>query len=264
MKIIVCTLVINDWYYDIVRYAIRNLTVYCDKHDYELIIDDGKDLNTVYDGKRDIQWYKILLIKKLMLEKDFDYLFWYDIDSQINNHSIKLEYFIDKYLSNNSDIELVATQDRTTLNTGMMFIKKTDYIISLMDRIWNNENEFDKSFHEQTSFEQLYNNDIDLRKKVFILPYGPLKDELVVFWSQFNPEKTFIIHCARCSNNIFTFYMMMDLYYRGKLDEENDDDYKERLDWINNRSIFETQMILNNIDVPIIKSRRMKKLFKIE
>ena len=138
MKILVCTLVINDWYYDVVRYSIKNLTSYCNKHNYELYLDDGKGLDTVYDGKRDIQWYKILMIKKLMLEKDFDYLFWYDIDSQINNHDIKLEYFIDKYLVNNSDTELVATQDRTTLNTGMMFIKKSEYIISLMDKIWNN------------------------------------------------------------------------------------------------------------------------------
>ena len=39
MKILVCTMVINDWYYDIVKYAIKNLTTYCDKHNYELIID---------------------------------------------------------------------------------------------------------------------------------------------------------------------------------------------------------------------------------
>ena len=263
MKILVCTLVINDWYYDIVRYAIKNLTNYCNKHNYELIIDDGKGLDTVYDSKRDIQWYKILMIKKLMLEKDFDYLFWYDIDSQINNHDIKLEYFIDKYLVNNSDTELVATQDRTTLNTGMMFIKKSEYIISLMDKIWNNENEFDKSFHEQTSFEQLYHNDIEIRKKVFILPYGPLKDELVVFWPQFNPKTTFIIHCCRCSHDRLSFYYMMDLYYRSKLDEENVEEHKERVNWIDNRSIDEVQMLLNGINVPRFYSRRVKNIFNV-
>ena len=264
MKILVCTMVINDWYYDIVRYAIKNLTTYCDKHNYELIIDNGKGLNTVYDGTRDIPWYKILVIKKMMLEKDFDYLFWYDIDSQINNQDIKLEYFIDNYLSNNSDIELVASQDRTTLNTGMMLIKKSDYIISLMDRIWNNQNEFDKSFHEQASFEQLYHNDIELRKKVKILSYGPLKDELVVGWPQFNPEKTFIIHCSRCSHDKLGFYYMMDLYYRGKLDEENDDEYKGRLNWINNRSILEISLICNGTYVPRFYSRRVKNIFNVE
>ena len=48
MKIIVCTLAINDWYQDIVRYGLRNLKKYCNTHNYTCMIDYGKD-DTVYD-----------------------------------------------------------------------------------------------------------------------------------------------------------------------------------------------------------------------
>ena len=56
---------------------------------------------------------------------------------------------------------------------------------------------------------------------------------------------------------------MMDLYYRSKLDEENDNDYKERMDWLNNRSLSEVQMILNGINVPRFYSRRVKNIFNV-
>ena len=263
MKILVCTLCINDWYYDVVRYAIRNLTKYCNTHNYQLVIDYGKGDNTVYDGKREPAWYKLLLIRKLMIEKDFDYLFWYDIDSQIITHDIKLEYFIEKHFTDSS-IDLVLTQDRTTFNTGTMFMRKSDFIIDLMTRTWNNQNEFDKAFWDQTSMEELYKRDENIQSKIKILPFGPIKDELVVCWSVFDPEKTFIIHCARCSHNKLDFYFMMDLFYIFKLDEENDDEYNFRIDWIKNKSVKYIENICNGIDSPRVYSRRVKNIFNVE
>jgi len=263
MKILVCTLCINDWYYDVVRYAIKNLSKYCEIHNYDLIIDYGKDENTVYDGKREPAWYKLLLIKKLMLEKDFDYLFWYDIDSQIINHDIKLEYFIEKHFTD-PNIDLILPQDRTTFNTGTMFMRKSDFIIELMTRTWDNPNNFDRSFWDQTSMEELYKRDESIQSKIQILPFGSVKDELVVDWSNFDPEKTFIIHCARCSHNKLDFYFMMDLFYMFKLDEENEDEYNIRIDWIKNKSVKHIQGICNGIDAPRLYSRRVKNIFKID
>ena len=263
MKILVCTLCINDWYYDVVRYAIRNLTKYCDTHNYELIIDYGKGDDTVYDGKREPAWYKLLLIKKLMIEKDFDYLFWYDIDSQIIRHDIKLEYFINKHFTDSS-INLVLRQDRTTFNTGTMFMRKSDFIIDLMTRTWDNPNEFDKTFWDQTSMEELYKRDETIQRKIKILPFGPTGYELVVTWPNFNPEKTFIIHCERCSHNKLDFYFMMDIFYIFKLDEENEDEYNIRIDWIKNKAVKHIQDIRNGINVPRLYSRRVKNIFNVE
>ena len=115
----------------------------------------------------------------------------------------------------------------------------------------------------QSKSSRLYHNDIEIRKKVFILPYGQLKDELVVFWPQFNPKKTFIIHCCRCSHDRLSFYYMMDLYYRDKLDEENVEEHKERVNWIDNRSIDEVQMILNGVNIPRFYSKRVKNIFNV-
>ena len=263
MKILVCTLCINDWYYDIVKYAIRNLTMYCENHNYELIIDYGKGDHTVYDGKREPAWYKLLLIKKLMMEKKFDYLFWYDIDSQIIRHDIKLEYFVEKHFTD-PNIDLVLSQDRTTFNTGTMFMRKSDFIIDLMSRAWDNPNEFDRSFWDQTSMEEIYKRDESIQSKIHILPFGPIKDELVVGWANFDPEKTFIVHCSRCSHNKLEFYFIMDLFYIFKFDEENEDEYNHRIDWIKNKSVKYIQDICNGIDSPIQFSRRVKNIFNFE
>ena len=263
MKIIVCTLCINDWYYDVVRYAIRNLTNYCNTHNYNLIVDYGKGSDTIYDGKREPAWYKLLLIKKIMLEQDFDYLFWYDIDSQIIRHDIKLEYFIEKHFTD-SIIDLVLPQDRTTFNTGTMFMRKSNFIIELMIQTWENPNEFDRNFWDQTSMEELYKRDESIQSKIKILPFGPIKNELVIGWTHFDPEKTFIIHCARCSHNKLDFYFMMDLFYIFKLDEENEHEYKLRIDWIKNKAVKYIEDICNGIDSPRPYSRRVKNIFNVE
>ena len=95
MKIIVCTLAINDWYRDIVKYALRNIELYTRKHGYYVSIHTDKETNSIFDGKRAPCWYKIKLIQKLMREHpNSDYIFWIDADSQILKHDIKLEYFI--------------------------------------------------------------------------------------------------------------------------------------------------------------------------
>jgi hypothetical protein len=198
-----------------------------------------------------------------MLEKEFDYLLWYDIDCQLRRHDIKLEYFIEKHFTN-PETRIVLTMDKTTFNTGVMFLKKSDFVIDLMTRAFENTNEFDKSFWDQTSMEDIYKRDESIRKYINIIPYGHLKDELVVFWSQFDPEKSFILHCARCSQDRLGFYYMMDLYYIFKLDEESEEEYNTRLDWINNKSVIEIQQICNNIYVPRRYSRRVKNIFNLQ
>ena len=55
----------------------------------------------------------------------------------------------------------------------------------------------------------------------------------------------------------------MYLYYRSKLDEENVEEHKERVNWIDNRSIDEVQMLLNGINVPRFYSRRVKNIFNV-
>lgn len=234
MKLTVCTLAINDWYVDIVKYGLKNLRNYSNLHGYDCIIDYGKN-DTVYDNKRQEPWYKILLIEKILKTTDSDYVIWIDADCQILKPEIKLEYFIEKYFD--IETELVLTQDNNIFNTGVMFIKNSTFNRSLMSKIWNNtDGDFFKDFHEQTAFAQLYEHDINIKKCVKIIEYG-IKDELVVYWSNYYPGTHFLLHSARCTFDRLAFMYMMDLYYIYKLDEETEAQYRDRLNWINNANI---------------------------
>jgi len=261
MNIVVCTLAINDWYRDIVKYALRNIKYYSDKHNYKFIIEDENSKLFTYDKERAPCWYKIKLITYILKNIDCDYILWIDADSQILKHDVKIQYFIEKYFE--KDTELVLTQDTNILNTGVMLIKKSDFNIDLMNKIWNTDDaEYFKDFHEQTSLANLYTKYVEIRNRVKIIPYG-IKDELVVYWGNYYPGNNFIIHCARCSNNALSFMYMMDCYYPFKLDEENNEEYEDRVKWLITTEICRAD-IENNKNVEIKYSARCKKNFEIK
>ena len=256
MNIVVCTLAINDWYRDIVKYALRNINQYCNKHNYKCIIEDENTYLFNYDKTRAPCWYKIKLIEYILENIDCDYIFWIDADSQILKNDVKLEYFIEKYFE--KDTEIVLTQDTQILNTGVMFIKKSEFNINLMKKIWNTEEtDYFKDFHEQTSLANLWNINYNIKKHIKVIPYG-VKDEIVVYWANYYPGNNFIIHCARCSQDPLSFMYMMDIYCPIKLDEENDEEYIERLKWLT------TPELCNNVKLERKYSARCKKKFQMK
>ena len=264
MKITVCTLAINEWYQDVVRYGLKNLENYCNTHNYECIIDYGIN-DTVFDSLRQEQWYKILLIEKILKCNNSDYIVWIDADCQILKPTTRLEYFIEKYFDSN--VELIVTQDNNVLNTGVMFIKNSQFNLELMRKIWeNSDGDFFKDFHEQTSLAELYTNNTDIKEKIKIIPYGD-KDELVCYWANYYPGKNFLLHSARCSHDTLSFMYMMDQYYIYKLDEETEDEYNIRMEWLNNESqcVEDARKLLNGEYVPRNYSARcIKYLEKIK
>jgi hypothetical protein len=263
MKIVLCTLAINDWYRDIVKYALKNIQYYCNKHNYDCVIHTELDIDTVFDNTRAPCWYKIKLIEKLLKEKKYDYIVWLDADCQILKHEVPLDYFINKYFKH--DTEIVLTQDTNTFNTGIMFIKNSKFNLNLMDRIWNNATDFFKDFHEQTSFAEIFESDDTIKKHVAVVPYG-IKDEIVVYWANYYPGNNFLIHCARCAFDKLSFMFMMDSYYPFKLDEEDEEEYKERIQYLNDAEICrkDIDMWLRNEYVPRKYSARCKKNFNIQ
>lgn len=232
MKIIVCSIGINDWYIDIVKYSFRNIETYCNIHNYKHIIHktDGNDYDFIYDKKRAPPWYKIKLLKHILETEDCDYVFWIDADCQILSLSVKLEYFIDKYFKSDN-IHLALTQEDDLINTGIMFLKKSKENISLLERIWDVKDKHFELFHEQSALINLYRNDKKIRDMTYIIPYGEQKDELVVYWGNYNPAKNFIIHLAGCHDKLSLTYMM-DMFYINKLDEETCEEYKDRINWL--------------------------------
>jgi len=263
MKILICTLSINEWYTEIVKYSLKNIKTYAGLHNYECVISYGED---IFDKKRKEPWYKIKLIQKLFEQNDFDYLLWIDADCQIMKHDVKLEYFINKYFSDNDNVNLVLTQDNNILNTGVMFFKNTSFSKELLNRIWNFEtDDYFVDFHEQTALAELFKNDIEVQKRIKIIPYG-IKDELVVYWGNYFPNKSLIVHSARCTSDHLAFMYMMDLFYIFKLDEETYEDYKERLEWLTDKELCLKSVndFLEGKVVERIYSERCKKKFNLK
>ena len=103
-----------------------------------------------------------------------------------------------------------------------------------------------------------------MKKHINIIPYGT-KDELVVYWSCYYPEQNFLLHSARCVHDKLGFFFMMDTYYPFKLDEENDNEYNERMNWLKNKDICRKDLDawLKGEYVPRKYSARCKKIFNV-
>lgn len=272
MKIILCTMAINEWYRDVVKYSIRNMNNYCLQHNYEFILyteeSDGI-FEGIYDKQRPPCWYKIQFIKRILCsDKEFDYLVWLDADTQIINETIKLEYFIDKYFTKeDNELDLVIIEEfcKGNFNTGLMFLKKTENNIKLMDKIWDNDKVTDyfKKQHEQSSFQMLYDSDKEIAKHVYIIPYET-KTDLIVYWGQFDPIKSFIVHVAGCSDDLLGLYYMIDLFYKHKLEEESIEEYRERSKFLFDKEIADDYINKwNNRCMHRIYSARVLKKFKM-
>ena len=271
MNILVCSMVVNDWYKDAVKYAIRNLKNYCETNNYNFqLYDDAKDTNEnkLYDKTRAVCWYKIKYLLDLIDKyPNYDYFVWFDADIQILRHDIKLEQFIMKYMNNNN-INCVLAQetvggDGTGFNTGLMFFRNCEKTIELLNRIWNYPtNDYFENFHEQSAFIYLYCSEPEIKNSVFIVS-GDNKIELVCYWGHYYPGLNFCIHCAGCSHDKLGFYFMMDCYYPFMLDEENEEDYKARTDWLFHNCRKDIDKWLRNEKAPRLYSVRCKDKFGV-
>ena len=248
MKVAVCTLCINDWYLDIVRYGVKTIEDYAKRHAYDFYI-----CNEVYDGSRDYPWYKILAIQKILPK--YDYVFWIDADGHVLKPELSIKYFIENYL-NEKDL-LCAKDWNNTLNTGVMIIKNTPFIHCLLYEVWNNKESFEKSFHEQASMGQIYDsNRLDSKSHIEIIPWN-MQYVLYNFWPNFYPGKQFFIHIARCSHDPVGFMTTLDVYCPIRMSEDVEGEYEDRLEWLSDpvRSRQDTENCINKIGMPRMSSR---------
>lgn len=220
-KICVISLCINEWYAYIVKYSLKVLKLYCEKHNYDLFIP-----NEVYDGKRDCPWYKVLAIKKYLSQ--YNYVVWFDIDGFIMKPHIKLEKFISKMKH-----DILCSGDFTSLiNTGILFIKNTPFSHLLLDYIWTNKNSFDTKFHEQASLIQLYNDNIlNCKNKIKIISEHE-RIKLFCYYTHYQYNKSFFFHMARCSHDPICFILSLDSMCPIKMDEETEEQYQYRLNYL--------------------------------
>jgi hypothetical protein len=149
-----------------------------------------------------------------------------------------------------------------------MFFRKSDFSINLLKRIWDTKEKHFEHFHEQCAFNNIYENaDTDIKNKIFMIPKQQ-KHELITYWGSYYPNTSFLIHNAGCThlNDAFSrlsFMYMMDNYCIIKLDEETNNEYKIRLDWLLNKDKCRADIDrwIRQVYAPRQYSARCKKIF---
>lgn len=226
---------VGDVYSEVVKYAIRTFENYARKHGYDLFVK--KEINNIRPSgtlsRRDIPWYKIKVISEAL--PFYDYVMWLDADGHILNPNVSVEEMIKETSLSEGLSDIICVNDwNSPINTGFMILKNTPFVTNLLEKIWDNKNDFDPAFHEQASFSQLYVTDEKIRDKVNVLPYD--KNNIVCYWSSYLPNKYFYFHAARCKecNGLKSLVRALDMFCPIKIDDEPGIIYRQRMKWLKN------------------------------
>jgi hypothetical protein len=223
IKICVCTIINGDKYTDDVVYlSNKSLKMYCEKHDYELVIE--KDL---LDNNLPPHWSKLLLMKKLLSNNSYDYIVWLDADILICNHDIKLEDIMKKYMDNKS---FLLTRDISEhINTGVWFVKNCQYSINLLELNFKLSELRYRGYEDQDVLNRIYDrNLLNFKDNSVILP--PNSQHIFNCCVGLYKYGTFLIHFFSLSKQ--GLKEAFNDFYPFKLDYEDEYTYNNRLEWI--------------------------------
>ena len=213
MKIAVCSLYIGEDYKNALKLCNDSLIKYCNKHQYTLITDES-----VITSEREPMWYKVPLIRKYL--GDYDYVVWIDADIMIMNHDIKLEEIIFDYMPLKDT--MMALDSGLKINTGVWFLKNSEYNHNLLDMIYNLP-ELAGEYHEQGVFGTLYNrNTLDLKDHTVVIPehhHGIFNSSMYTYNYGY-----FLIHFLGIRENAnYYLKMLSEKYYPFQLDDSEED-----------------------------------------
>jgi predicted O-methyltransferase YrrM len=119
------SLVVGSDYNKAVQKGVENKKLYCKKHGYDFIcIEKSLDIS------RPIPWSKVLLLRKILKNANYKWVFWSDADSLIMNLGVKLEDFLD------DDYNLIIAKDFNGINTGQFFLKNCPWSMQLLSDMY--------------------------------------------------------------------------------------------------------------------------------
>ena len=168
---------------------------YCEKYNIEYFSETDEKIIIEGVEARAVQWYKIKLIKKEILNTAADYVVFMDADAVFVNTQKDIRDIIKKYEGK----ELLITEDfgPDIVNTGVMIFKNTEWAVDFLDRVWEAGNRVSRGryrmeiWHEQTivsAFMQI--NQVDRQKTEILYP----GDEDSINDNILRKDKTFIYH----------------------------------------------------------------------
>jgi hypothetical protein len=239
MKIGVCSFVIGDKYKNIVKYGIQTRVNYCKKYGYTYIDDD-----TIYDTSREIEWSKILVISKYL--SSYDFLVWIDADTFIMNDEIRLEELIDRLLEN-KDLMYVAAHE--WVNNGIFFVRNTTLMHEYFKETYKNTSHICR---EQGAMDYLWRiNWNGCREKMVIVQN---QKEFNSFWNNYS-WGDFIIHFPGCNEPNRPedcLERMMNMFCPIKMDEDTDETYNQRIEWLQTRAYSDLSRVKGQSYVPLL------------
>ena len=132
------------------------LIKYCNKHNY-----DYKFIDKSLDISRHISWSKILFIKQMIIEKEYDYYIIIDDDIYITNLEIKIEDIINKYPFENILISKDVFSYQNNLyccNAGIFICKKNNTVLKYLDDIYELDNQIKCDLWENSAMDYYHKN----------------------------------------------------------------------------------------------------------
>jgi len=96
----------------------ENVKKYCEKYGYEYVLREQNDTNI------SPYWYKVFLVRELLDTNKYEYVFWMDSDTIINNFDID----IGKDILNKYDSDIFVASDNTKydiVNAGLFVVKNS-------------------------------------------------------------------------------------------------------------------------------------------
>ena len=125
------------------KYSLSNKDIYANKWGYPVIA-----VNKRFDDKRPHAWAKISLLEKIASEKKYDWLLWFDCDTYFMNLNVTLDHVLFSFAGipncekTNSchlldpSVHLILQEDHAMLNTGVFFIRSSDWGISMLRQFY--------------------------------------------------------------------------------------------------------------------------------
>lgn len=237
-KIGICTMAIGNNYKEIVKYGQKTIKKYCDKHNYGFHDDED-----VYDKKRSPAWSKILLLSKYM-KSEYDYLIWIDADTLIMSPNVKIEDIIECHMEGN---DILVSQDFKMINTGVIFIKNTEWSRKFINLIYDQEHFIEHPNWEQEAFINLLkNNTSNSSKHVKVLELSQQNLINSYHYSFFNND-CFILHFPGCFRKDINNGLdkCMNSFYPYQMDNEDFHSYEKRIEYIKNYNNHQNKLSIN-------------------
>jgi len=130
------------------KFSASNQGLYAERHGYTLLME-----REMVDSTRPPAWGKVKLMQKALSSEKWDWVVWADCDTYFMNMSITLESVLFTYAAQKAnatespdadlvlspDMHMIVSEDSAMLNTGIFFVRSSDYVTGLLDRVWGSD-----------------------------------------------------------------------------------------------------------------------------